>query len=156
MAYLYIDDDEPEKPLPSREEAEAEIADWKRRIDALYDEVVGWLPPGEGYEVDRSRLLPRHENMQKLLELPGYEIPLLRIRRDGRDILMFQPDARWVLFTRGRVKLYVGTIRAGDRLLAKEADAEGPEWKYRTTGGWQPGGRPWDRECLLDLLREVG
>ncbi|MBF5093417.1 hypothetical protein F1643_01970 [Azospirillum sp. INR13] len=156
MAYLYIDDDEPEKPLPSREEAEAEIADWKRRIDALYDEIVGWLPPGEGYEVDRSRLLPRHENMQKILELPGYEIPLLRIRRDGRDILMFQPDARWVLFTRGRVKLYVGTIRAGDRLLAKEADAEGPEWTYWTTGSWQTGGKPWGRECLLDLLREVG
>ena len=156
MAYLYIDDDEPEKPLPSREEAEAEIADWKRRIDALNDEVVGWLPPGEGYEVDRSRLLPRHENMQKILELPGYEIPLLRIRRDGRDILMFQPDARWVLFTRGRVNLYVGKIRAGDRLLAKEAEAEGPEWRYWTTGSWQTGGKPWGRECLLDLLREVG
>lgn len=155
MAFLYLDDDE-SKPLPIQEEAMAEVADWKRRINALYDEIVGWLPADEGYEVDRSQLLPRHENMLKVLELPGYEIPLMRIRRNGRDALLFQPDGRWVLFTRGRVNLFVGNIRVGDRLLAKEAEADGPDWKYWTDDNWQRSGDPWDRERLLSLLREVG
>ncbi len=154
MAFLYLDDDEP-KPLPSREEAMAEVADWKRRINALYDEIVGWLPADKGYEVDRSRLFPRHENMLKVLGLPGYEIPLMRIRRNGKDALLFQPDGRWVLFTRGRVNLFVGDIRAGDRLLAKEADAGGPDWTYWTDDNWQQGGDPWDQARLLGLLMEV-
>jgi len=155
MVFLYLDDDEP-KPLPSREEAMAEVADWKRRIEALYDEIVGWLPANEGYEIDRSQRLPRHENMLKVLGLPSYQIPLMRIRRNGKEALLFQPDGRWVLFTRGRVNLFVGNIRAGDRLLAKEVEAEGPDWTYWTDDNWQRSGDPWDRERLLSLLREVG
>jgi hypothetical protein len=153
MAYLEIDD-EP-TPLPTPEAALAEVADWKRRVDALYDEIVCWLPVGEGYEVDRSRLLPRHENMLKALGLPGYEIPLMRIRRNGKDVLLFQPDGRWVLFTRGRVNLFVGNIRAGDRLLAKEAEAKGAEWTYWAGDNWQQGGDPWSKERLLTILSEA-
>lgn len=154
MAYLEIDD-EP-TPLPTPEAALAEVADWKRRVDALYDEIVGWLPVGEGYEVDRSRLLPRHENMLKVLGLPGYEIPLMRIRRNGKDVLLFQPDGRWVLFTRGRVNIIVGKARFGDRILAKAVDAnvDDPEWKYRTNGNWRIDVDPWNRDKFLDLLKE--
>lgn len=133
----------------------AEVADWKRRIDALYDEAIGWLPQGHGYEVDRSQMLPRHENMLKILELPGYEIPLLKIWREGRQVLMFQPDARWVLFTRGRVNLLFTKGRANNRLLAKELDAEGADWNYWYAGNWQQGGEPWGRERFLDLLGGV-
>lgn len=154
MAYLDIDD-EP-TPLPTPEEAKAEVADWKRRVDELYDEVIGWLPDGHDYEIDRSQLLSRHESMLKILHLPSYEIPLLQIRRNGKQVLLFQPDGRWVLFTRGRVNIIVGKARFGDRILAKAVDADrnDPEWKYRTNGNWKIDVDPWRKEKFLDLLKE--
>lgn len=151
MAFL-IDEDEPEpKPLPSREEALAEVADWKRRVDDLYRDVIGWLPRDEGYEVDLSLVFPVREPMQQILGLPAYEVALLQVRRNGKRVMVFRPDARWVMNTRGRVRMGVGD-RNWYTLLAKEMPSGALEWRFWSSENWERGGDPWTKEEMLSLL----
>jgi len=153
MAFL-IDEDQPEpKPLPTPEEALAEVNDWKRRIDALYRDVIDWLPKDEGYEVDQSWVIPVHEPMLRVLGLPAYKIPMLQVRRNGKRVLLFRPDGRWVMFTRGRVRVGIGE-RRWNTLLAKDVGLPEPEWFFWNTENWERGGDPWTRERLMSLLGE--
>lgn len=154
MAFLSVDDQPDPTPLPTREEALAEVADWKRRVDDLYRDVADWLPKDRGYDADRSWMVPVHEPMLRVLGLPPYEIPILQVQRDGKRVLLFRPDARWVMSTHGRVRVGIGD-RRWETLLAKEGDSEALEWHYWDADHWRQGGVPWDRERLLTLLGEA-
>lgn len=154
MAYLSIDDDEPEpQPLPTREEALAEVADWKRRVNALYQDVIGWLPEDQGYEVDLSIQAPVHEPMLQALDLFPYKISILQIRRGGKRVLLFHPTGRWVMLTCGRVRIAVGE-RRWDTLLAKRNESGEVEWRYRDPNNWRHD-ECWRREHLLTMLGAV-
>ncbi len=151
MAYASEDNAPDSTPLPSAGDVQTEIADWKRRVGDLYCTIAQWLPKGEGYEVDTTTSLPVSEPMLSLHGLPSYSMPLLQIRRNGERCLFFLPDARWVMFTRGRVMIVVENGRGG-RLLAKEAGSDGPEWSFYTSDNWQKGGDPWNEALLRSLL----
>lgn len=151
MVFVNPGDDPEPIPLPSADEVRAEMADWMRRIDALYRTTVGWLPPGAGYEADQSWRVPVKEEMLRLNGLPSYEVPILQIRRDGRRCLLFHPDARWVMFTRGRVTVGIGP-RRWDSLLAKVNDKGETEWRLVGGDNWQAGGDLWTESLLRSLL----
>ncbi|HEY0833403.1 MAG TPA: hypothetical protein VGE72_05780 [Azospirillum sp.] len=151
MVFASVDDGgEPER-IPSADEARAEIEDWKRRIGLLFDTIQGWLPPGEGYEADRSRTVPVDELMMRHLGIPAYRIPLLEIRRAGADPVRFIPDARWVYNTRGRVMI-LGT-KWPARLLDKGTGPEDVGWRLYAT--WVAiSGVSFDTAAFRSLLGE--
>ncbi|WP_298378043.1 hypothetical protein [Azospirillum sp.] len=153
MAYLEIDETPEPTPLPTREEAQVEIADWQRRVDALYRDVIDWLPKDAGYEVDLSWIIPVHELMLDALELPPYQVPMLQVRRSGERLLIFRPDARWVMFTRGRVKVGIGDGR-WETLLAIESEDESGcvGWTFWDAHNWRRGGDPWNSDVLREIL----
>lgn len=151
MVHLEMDHEPEPTPLPTREEVLAEIADWKQRIDALYRDVIGWLPQGMGYEVDLSWVAPVYEQMLQALELPPYEVPMLQIRHRGRRVLIFRPDGRWVMFTRGRVRIGIGNDR-WETLLAKEDDNGRVHWVFWDADSWKRSGDPWSADILHAIL----
>lgn len=153
MVFAHIDDDDAPKQIPSADEVRTEIEEWKRRVAELYGLIVSWLPQGEGYEADTSRFVPVNETMQKIHGIPPYELPLLEIHRDGKRLLRFWADARWVMLTRGRVTVFIGDRSAS--LLAKKADADGAEWKLYDRSSWTHGGYALTPELLVSLLQEA-
>lgn len=154
MAFAHIDDEPEHTPLPTADEVREQIADWERRIDDLYRDILAWLPKDRGYEVDLSRAVPVLENLQRLVGVPAYHLPLLQIRKDGKRKLVFLPRARWVMFARGVVSVSIDDGRRWAKLLAKEAEADGPEWSLYDRESWQHGGDAWTPELLASLLGE--
>lgn len=148
MAFL-CEDDEPEpKPLPSAEEVEAGVAEWKTRIDALFHDIVAWLP--EGCVADTSLNRSVTERMMQLRGVPSYTIPILTVLRDGQRVMTFRPDARWVFLTRGRVMIS-GANRPA-RLLDEGEVPGDVRWMLYDQSNWSKGGDPFTRETLASLF----
>lgn len=150
MAFLY-DDDEPEPtPLPTADEVEAGIAEWKTRIDALFRDIAAWLPAG--CVTDTSRSLSITEPMMEIHGIPPYTIPVLKVLRGDGSVMTFRPDGRWVFHTRGRVMIF-GANRPA-RLLDKGEKPGDVRWTLYDLSNWSKGGDPLTRDTLASLFEE--
>ena len=161
MAFLYEDDEPEPTPLPSAEEVEAGVAEWKTRIDALFRDIAAWLP--DGCVADTSQSYQVEERMMEIRGIPPYTIPVLNIlcdgRRvhsrghvagDGRRVMTFRPDARWVFHTRGRVMIS-GANRPARLLDVGEAPGD-VRWMLYDPSNWSKGGDPFIQEALSSLF----
>jgi hypothetical protein len=148
MAFLYEDDEPEPTPLPSAEEVEAGVAEWKTRIDALFRDIAAWLP--DGCVADTSQSYQVEERMMEIRGIPPYTIPVLNILCDGRRVMSFRPDARWVFHTRGRVMIS-GANRPARLLDVGEAPGD-VRWMLYDPSNWSKGGDPFMREALSSLF----
>jgi hypothetical protein len=170
MAYAFeIGDDLPDPP--TRAGVEADLADWKARLDGLMADVCRWAGEFPDVLCERGSVAKIERKMQMVGLTAPVELPALLLRRlvtqsvrplpvEQRTAYMVQealpgrilrheatlsitPDARWVLGTRGQV-----WIRS-DKIFDTVADIgtpEQPDWRLI---------RRADPEHLIPFTRDV-
>lgn len=126
MAFAWSDEDFP--TIPTRMEVEAEIEDWRRRLNSLFDLIEAWCAERSDVEQvdrldyphsefrlrevgipDRSVLLPNlviHPRLQPNPEMDQDSAALSYFRR---RVIRFATDAVFVGGTRGNVGVWVGS-----------------------------------------------
>lgn len=153
MAYAYDDDEFP--PPPKREEIERDLADWRARLTDLFDRIESWIGNDPRYRVVRSKV-SRLEPMMTAVQLPAMELPAFGIgwsdaETKGKQGLLFLPQARWVVGTRGRVRV------TGPGLLLHIIDKGSPTapewWIYPKRAPHES--VPFNRDELAHLLAEM-
>lgn len=130
MVYAFEIGDEFPDP-PTRAEVEADLVDWKSRLDVLMTDICRWAEEFPGVECERGTVSKIERKMQMVgimepVDLPAILIRRLvtqsatrlppaertaymnqlglpgRIHRNERSVTI-TPDARWVVGTRGQV-----------------------------------------------------
>lgn len=101
------------------------VKDWKDRLEALYAQLVKWLPPE--WEARRGKYLPMQETMMKAHRVPAVRLKSLELRNaDGQRILVM-PNCLWIVGWNGRIDLI------GPEAHYKIVDAseiwEKPRWR---------------------------
>lgn len=92
-----------ERPKSVDEHREEQLAEWKRALGTLVDQIEAWLRPA----VEKGVLsVSRSETEIEEEDFGSYAAPVLRVM-DGRATARFEPIA-------GRI---VGVVGAGDRRL---------------------------------------
>lgn len=117
MAYAFEIGDELPDP-PTRAEVEADIADWKLRLDKITSCIQDWMRDGQEFRCDpieyrmserKMEFVGIHEDMV----LPGLLITRMSTTTDmdgnehAQQVLgKILPDARWVIGTRGQIRFW--------------------------------------------------
>lgn len=153
MAYAYDEDELP--PLPKREEVERDLADWRARLTDLFGGIESWIGNDPRYRVVRSEV-NRLEPMMTAVQLPVMEFPALGIgwsdtEARGTTGILFRPEARWVVGTRGRV--WISTPSDLLYLIDKGTDDRADWWIYPKRSPYQS--VPFTRDEVLRLLAEL-
>lgn len=86
-----------------RAHIERRIEDWKQRIDALYANVVRWLPAGWSAVPCGDVVL--HDELMQRFGVPDQSLPVLRIERSGAPRGRFEPRGLWIIGANGRIDL---------------------------------------------------
>ncbi|MEI6557821.1 MAG: hypothetical protein WCO00_05385 [Rhodospirillaceae bacterium] len=124
-------DDDLEYRPPTREEVFAQLEDWRRRLHALYTDIISWLPEGEGYETEIRDTLT-DEGPMRMAGVPPQPVPELRVLRHGELMVTFTPDACWIIGVLGRVMVSNGSHRP-HKLVEVDFPASKIGWRlYRS------------------------
>lgn len=103
------------------------VADWEKRIAALYSDIKTWLPMHyEGMKAETNRTVVMSEEMMQKFAVPDRELPILDITLDKQPVISFVPRALWIIGARGRVDVIT---EAGTRLLVDAGDTNAMRWK---------------------------
>lgn len=108
----------------TKELVEERVQDWKKRLNALFDQIRNWAA-ANGWRVDDSGVVGMHEELMQQFDVPATEQPTLRLDGD-RGFALFKPKGLWVIGANGRIDLYTskGTFIIVD--LAERGAA--PRW----------------------------
>ncbi|MEI7608424.1 MAG: hypothetical protein WCJ64_13695 [Rhodospirillaceae bacterium] len=119
-------DDDLEYRPPTREEVFAQLEDWRRRLHALYADIISWLPAEEGYETE-IRDYMTDEGPMRYVGVPPQPVPELRVFYHGELRLTFIPDACWIIGAAGRVR--VRDSRANHQLIDSDSPFVPRGWR---------------------------
>lgn len=79
------------------------VADWKARLDSLYNDVTSWFPE---LQHDRRDFVEMNEEIMREYGVAPVSLPILRFL-DGKDELArFVPRGLWIIGANGRVDLF--------------------------------------------------
>lgn len=146
-------------PIPSETEVLARIADYKKRVDALFDRIQGWITEDGRYLARRSGVDYIFERYMAYYDMADAEVPVLSVYApDDVEVLRFRPNGIWVVPTNGRIAIETPNVppkrRLHDlRLLDNAQPFEIPDWTV-----W--GSRrvkfdePFDHDALLRIVKE--
>lgn len=147
MAYVYDDSGEHDQ-LPSREEVAARVDMWKRRLNALYDRIEGWLP--SGHTADRTRVVLMREPIMTATGVPQAAMPFLVIDGPGGGKSYVRPDSLWLVGGNSRVVL---TTPERSFEIVDFGTDENPDWRiYIAAAALEA--VPFDRDTLRRALPE--
>lgn len=105
MAYIIDEDYSQLPPPPTRAEVEADLVDWRDRVESLIDLLASWVPTGQGLTVVRGHRSVMEPRMRAVgIEHPQ-DLAILSVE-GAHDGLGIYPDARWVTLTRGRLLVF--------------------------------------------------
>lgn len=82
------------------------IEDWKDRLNALYDQIKGFLP--EGWEARSGIPLEMNEQMMRNHGIKPKSLPTLDLVGEGGRIARVTPRGLWIIGANGRVDLKYG------------------------------------------------
>lgn len=170
MAYAFEIGDEFPAP-PTRAEVEADLAEWKTRLDVFMTDICRWAEEFPGMECERGTVSKIERKMQMVGMTVPADLPAVLVRRlvtqsvhplplaerteymkqhglPGRIFrneasVSITPDARWVVGTRGQV-----WIRS-DKIFDTIADIGSPgqpDWRLIRRG---------DPEHLIPFTKDV-
>lgn len=127
MAYAWDEEDE---ELPPQREVVAALEAWRARLSNLYEQMVGWLPPGDSHRVHRS-VVSRLEPMMTatgvgIMTFPALGIGWADVEAKGKTGITIVPEARWVVGTHGRVQVQ---SPRGILYLIDAGTDEAPAWR---------------------------
>ncbi|MEI8395586.1 MAG: hypothetical protein WCF85_12670 [Rhodospirillaceae bacterium] len=104
---LDTDDDDLEYHPPTREEVFTQLENWRRRLHALYADIISWLPADAGYETEiRDHMAD--EGPMRHAGVPPQPVPELVVRRNSQPVLIFTPNACWIIGAAGRIYVNEG------------------------------------------------
>jgi len=157
-------DDDLEYHPPTREEVLAKLEDWRRRLHALYADIISWLPAGESYETEiRDYII--NEGPMRNVGVPAQPVPELRIFRHGQLCLTFTSDACWIIGAAGRINIFHSDRRfRPDHLVLSDRYSVEPEWRFFPSDFFSLlakssdrlsllRGAPFSQERLLDIAK---
>lgn len=142
-------EDDLEYHPPTREEVLTQLEDWRKRLRALYADIISWLPPEEGYETEIRDVLADEGPMRQAGVSPQ-PVPELTVTRCGQPVLTFTPDACWIIGAAGRVKIRDGEFT--HRLVDSDSPFVAKGWRLSRREWLRPAlDRPLDRAKLRGL-----
>ena len=80
-----------------------EVADWVRRVQALYDDVQLWLVDRPGLRCEQSRTVTMSEEMMQQFAVTDQEIPVLDVLDADQVVASFVPRGLWMIGSWGRI-----------------------------------------------------
>lgn len=120
-----MDQEEIDKPYIERR-----VAEWANRIDALYSIVQDALSGMREISTSMSRSISMNEELMQKYSVPGRELPILDIKKNGQIIATLKPIGLWVIGANGRVDLL---SEKGSYILVDHAEhGTTPDWKVFT------------------------
>ena len=110
-----------------KQQVELRVADWKKRVTDLYDEINNWLNNSDYTLRVGSKLMMNEELMSKF-GVPKTEIETADIyNKDKKIVLTFKPNGLWIIGANGRIDIL---SKKGNYLLVDFAQQfEEPLWK---------------------------
>ncbi|MEI7608197.1 MAG: hypothetical protein WCJ64_12545 [Rhodospirillaceae bacterium] len=133
-------DDDLEYHPPTREEVFAQLEDWRRRLHALYADIISWLPAENGYETE-IRDYMTDESPMRVAGVPPQPVPELRVYRHSQLYLTFTPEACWIIGAGGQLR--VKTATTSHELYESTSPFVEPGWRLiRRNRQRLPPGRP--------------
>lgn len=101
------------------------VADWVKRIEALYADVERWLPVG--WTARRGTSVPMHEELMRKVGVPSRGLPTLELIHGGVVSATLRPYGLWIIGTNGRIDLVKGQERY--LLLDHAGTFEPADWR---------------------------
>lgn len=147
-------------PIPTEAEVRERLADYKARVEALFNQIEQWIAEADGgYTARRSGVDYIFERYMAYYELPDEEVPLLSVYSpDGTELLRFRPNGAWVTLTNGRVAIETPCAppqRKRDlRLLEKSAPNEQGKWVLWGNRDPRLGSESFNCELFMRLTKE--
>lgn len=92
-------------PIPSEEEVKERIADYKRRVGVLFDQIEDWVAEDGRFSSNRSGVDYIFERYMAYYDLMEEEVPVLSIKAGDLEVLRFRPNGIWVVPTNGRIAI---------------------------------------------------
>ena len=142
-------------PPESKTEVIAQLKNWERRLNELYDTVEAWVKHVPGVECERGvrELFP--DSTMRHFHVRTVQLPALKVYKDKRaKFVSFEPDSPFFFNATGRVMLV--THRKGIRGIHKiydygGIDGERSQWEFQP---WKVSADnlPFAKKVLLDLL----
>lgn len=131
----------PETESIDTEYVQTRVDDWASRINALYDELNSWLPPG--YRSERTQGVTMHEEMMRKYGVKPRQLPVLNVLDGSGWKAKVIPFGLWVIGANGHLDVLIESkkliIVGGD-----QSEAE-PNWHIASKDG---------RSALKELTRE--
>ena len=129
-----------------REHVARRVDDWVDRINALYDQIEAWLPPG--WTADRAGTISMQEPLMQKFNIPPRDLPVLRLSFHGSPAAHIEPHALWIIGYNGRLDLYRGDKHY--MIIDKAENFEPSQWYISPFSD-----RRNRHELSRDLLRSV-
>ena len=109
----------------SSEHVERRVIDWIARIDGLYNQIDGWLPPlWHSSRVSSRRM---QEELMVKTKVGPRDVPVLDLVSGGNAVVTLEPRGLWIVGANGRIDLF-----AGERhfvIVDSAQNFETPKWK---------------------------
>lgn len=109
----------------TREHVIRRVEDWSLRVEALYELVTGWLPPG--WTARRGRIVRMEEELMREFGVPARDVPILELWRNGTCEAILEPRGLWIIGANGRVDLVRGEAHYIITDVAENFDP--PKWR---------------------------
>lgn len=125
------------------------IADWKNRVNNLYEESKSWIKERPDLLITIGNPAPMYEGLMQSFQIKPTEVNTADILKGKKIILSFKPNGLWMIGANGRIDII---SRIGNYILIDTADQfETPNWRiFRATDRQK--GRPFNRAELFNLI----
>lgn len=110
----------------TREDLVARVADWKSRINSLYETIEKWLSNMDGYTIKKQDTVYMHEELMQKYSIPPENLNVLDILHNDEYIATIKPIGLWIIGANGRLDII---SKKGSIILIDEADNfKKPKW----------------------------
>lgn len=89
-----------------RDHVTRRVDDWVGRINALYDQVIAWLPTG--WTAQKTGTIRMHEELMQRFDVPARDLPVLGLSSERRSARV-EPRGLWIIGANGRLDFFVGS-----------------------------------------------
>ena len=155
-------DDDFEYHPPTRKQVLADLESWRRRLNALYADIISWLPAEGGYET-KEATTEIDEPPMRFVGVAPETVPTLEVRRHGELMATFRPDTCWIVGVLSRVMVFTG-LHPPHKLVEVDlpepgwrlfrSDWPSPEWGKPIDIRWRRG-VPLDQPALVELVGQA-
>jgi len=114
-----------------RSQIQKRVADWKSRIDNLYNDINNWLANNQDYSCKNGHPTIMLEDLMRTFEIPQQSVNTLDIFYKQKIVLAFKPKGLWIIGANGRIDILSGK---GSYMLVDTAEHfQQPIWQLHSS-----------------------